>query len=137
MVMFATLQLMQASTMANQRIPRMRGQPLNLFLGQRRRKSMGCTQESIETITSSITASGANVYLSASCSNVVIFLKIPLEVHIEHGFLGHHIYCSPKVNQGIRDHNAINVHIHYWATRIQTLQGDYPPKHLETAAQQH
>lgn len=55
--------------------------------------------------------------------------QAPSEVELENGFPSHYTDCSPKVNQGIRDHNAINVHKHYWATIIQVLWGDDPPKH--------
>ena len=40
----------------------------------------------------------------------------PLEVELGHNFPSHHIDFNPKVNQGIRDHNSTNVHIHYWVT---------------------
>ena len=55
--------------------------------------------------------------------------QIPLEIELQHGFLGHEIDCNPKVNQGVEDYNIVNFHINYSATRIQVLWGDYYPQH--------
>lgn len=53
------------------------GYQLNLVLVWRTRKSKGYSQESIDTITTSITPSGATVDLSTSCNTIVVFCKAP------------------------------------------------------------
>ena len=55
----------------------MTGYPLNLVFSYRTRKTVGYSQESIVTITSSTIPSGVTVDQSASCRTVVVFLKVP------------------------------------------------------------
>lgn len=50
---------------------------MNLVLGWRTKKLAGYSQESMETITSSTTPSGATVDLSTICKTVAVFLNDP------------------------------------------------------------
>ena len=64
------LQLMKASAVASQGLPKIRGCPPRLFLGVKIIKSTGYSQESRETGISSNTPSSLMIDLSASCSKV-------------------------------------------------------------------
>lgn len=112
-VKLPSLQLMYASIVANQGLPKMRGHPLKLVLGWTKRKYVGYSQESMVTITTSINPSGATVDMSASCSTIVVFLKNSLEIVLQHSFLGHDIDFSPMVNKCIGYYDTVNVQIYY------------------------
>jgi hypothetical protein len=71
-------QLMNASTVANQGLPKIKGCPPKLDLGCRIMKSTGYSQESRETMMSSITPSCLIFYLSASSNTVGVGRRLPM-----------------------------------------------------------
>lgn len=68
MVIFPIQHLMYASEVASQVLPNITGFPLDLSLLLRTRKSVGYSQESTETIISSMIPFGLVTYISASSS---------------------------------------------------------------------
>ena len=70
------LQLMKASAVASQGLPKMSGFPPKLLFGVKIMKSTGYSQESKETEISSNTPSGLIIDLSASCSKVGVKIRL-------------------------------------------------------------
>lgn len=70
------LQLMKASTVASQGLPKISGCPPRLLLGVKIIKSTGYSQESKETEISSNTPSGLIIDRFASCSKVGVKIRL-------------------------------------------------------------